>query len=247
LSGEQEGSGTIFFTHCNLSCVFCQNYRISQLGNGAIATEAEFIAMCLALRDQGALNINLVSPTPYTRLLAATLPKVKQQLQIPIIWNSNAYEKAETLKLLEGLVDVWLPDLKYFSDDLANKYSLAPHYFEYATQAIREMRRQQPKDRFDDDEHIQHGLMILHLMLPGCTEDTLKLLGWINDNLGNQTRVNLMAQYYPVYRADKHAEINRKLTKEEYQRGVDFLIAHEFGHALIQDLSSADERYTPAW
>ncbi len=240
-----EGSGTIFFTHCNLGCIFCQNYLISQEGKGHASSATGFAEICEALAAEGALNINLVSPTPYSHLLVPALTEAKKRMPLPIVWNSNGYETVETLRSLEGLVDVYLPDLKYFTDTLAVKYSSAPKYFEFASQALLEMRRQQPVDVFNGQDHIQKGLVLRHLMLPGCSSDTLELLGWVHDHLGNRTMLSLMAQYYPTYQAATCPEIDRRLTAEEYQAGVDFLDEHGFENALVQELSSADCSYTP--
>ncbi|OIP97829.1 hypothetical protein AUK40_02415 [Candidatus Wirthbacteria bacterium CG2_30_54_11] len=241
----KEGSGTVFFSRCNLSCVFCQNYLISQEGMGKAFSIADFVGRCKDMASEGALNINLVSPTPYSHLLVPALTALKKKIRIPVVWNSNGYETVGTIRSLEGLVDVYLPDMKYFSDVLAKRYSLAPGYFAIATKAIEEMRRQQPDNSFDPSGILQKGVAVRHLMLPGCPADSLEVLKWIDENLGNHTQISLMAQYFPTWRASEHPEIDRHLTAEEYQAGVDFLNEHGFDNALVQDLTSADSRYTP--
>ena len=171
------GSGTIFFSHCNLKCVFCQNYEISQLGQGKIVSESDFLHLCQKLKDQGAHNLDFVTPTAYSHLLIKLLPEIKQQTDMPIIWNSNAYEKVETLTQLQGLVDVYLPDLKYSNNDLAIKYSQAPNYFPIALAAIKEMVRQVPDIEVDENGLIKKGVIIRHLVLPfpGAAGDRVSL------------------------------------------------------------------------
>jgi putative pyruvate formate lyase activating enzyme len=247
ISGQHpiRGSGTIFFTHCNLRCVYCQNYEISQLYHGMILTEEKFLEICLELKGKGAYNINLVSPTPYSNLLKKFLEKYKEKINLPIIWNSNGYEKKETIESLNGLVDVWLPDLKYFDDKIASKYSGAKNYFKFASEAILTMRKISPQDIFNQEGLIEKGLVIRHLVLPNQTEDSLKILKWIKENLGEKTLISLMSQYYPTFQAFKYPEINRRLEKKEYQILVEWLIKNNFENVLIQDLSSANKKFTP--
>ncbi|MGC9048994.1 MAG: radical SAM protein [Patescibacteria group bacterium] len=247
ISGQNPscGSGTIFFSHCNLRCAFCQNYEISQINHGQIVSEKELLKICLDLKKQGAYNINLVSPTPYSIYLKNFLEKNKKQIDLPIIWNSNSYEKTETIKSLSGLVDVWLPDLKYYNDKIAQKYSGAKNYFQFASQAILEMRQLTPKDIFNPNGLIEKGLIIRHLVLPGQIKDSLKILSWIKNYLGQNTILSLMSQYYPVYQAYKFPEINRRLKSQEYQVLIDWLIKNDFKNVFVQDLSSANKNFTP--
>jgi putative pyruvate formate lyase activating enzyme len=247
ISGQHpiHGSGTIFFSHCNLRCVYCQNYDISQINHGRLISKENFLKICLDLKQKGAYNINLVSPTPYSVYLKKFLKKYKKQIGLPIIWNSNGYEKAETIKSLAGLVDVWLPDIKYYDNQIAQKYSGAKNYFKFASQSILAMREISPQDIFNSKGLIEKGLVIRHLVLPNQTEDSLKILNWIKKYLGEKTILSLMSQYYPTYQAFKYPEINRKLKNEEYQVLVDWLIKNNFENVLIQDLSSADKKFTP--
>ncbi|MGB9742187.1 MAG: radical SAM protein [candidate division WOR-3 bacterium] len=239
------GSGTIFFSHCNLRCRFCQNYRISQLGFGSKVSPDQLLQIMLNLEKQGAHNINLVTPTHYTLQLLPVLKVAKERLKIPILWNSNAYEKVETLRRLEGLVAIYLPDLKYHSDELARRYSSAPDYFKYASAAILEMQRQVGENIYDEAGIIQRGLIIRHLVLPGQIEDSKKILAWLSDNLGPRTHISLMAQYYPAYQADRLPGMNRRLSAAEYQEIKEYFLSLGFEQGFFQELSSATPDYTP--
>lgn len=249
ISGTDEksgGSGTIFFTGCNGRCVFCQNHKISQgISSGREVSFDELFNICLELIDNGANNINFVSPTPYTELLSEFLKIYKTRINVPIVWNSNGYEKAETIRCLRGLVDVYLPDLKYFNDDLAVKYSKMPKYFEFASGAIKEMFEQVGNPVIGDDGFIEKGLIIRHLVLPGCVSDSRKVLKWIGGEFGPNAFVSLMAQYYPTHKACEFPEINRRLNEDEYSEIVDYFIDLGFEDGLIQELESAEEKYTP--
>lgn len=240
------GSGTIFFSHCNLRCRFCQNYRISQEHFGKVVSPARFIEIMLQLQAQGAQNINLVSPTPYSDYLVGPLEtaKAKGQLKIPIVWNSNGYEKVDTLSRLSGLVDVYLPDLKYFSGEIGRSFSGVEDYFEFAHMAILEMRRRVPRDEFENGLLVR-GLIVRHLVLPGQAEDTKMVLRWLKDNLGAKTIVSLMSQYYPAFRAGEHLLLRRRVTAEEYREAYDCFLELGFEEGFVQELSSADARYTP--
>jgi putative pyruvate formate lyase activating enzyme len=242
ISGKN-GSGAIFFSHCNLKCEYCQNYEISQLGQGKVISENDFIALCQKLKDQGVHNFNFVTPTPYSHLLIKLLPEIRK-IGLPIVWNSNGYEKVETLKQLDGLVDVYLPDLKYYDNNLALKYSQVPNYFPIALDAIKEMVRQVPDIEIDEYGIIKKGVIIRHMVLPGQVEDSKKVLKSIKDNFGNKVWVSLMAQYYPTYHASKFPEINRKLSQAEYEEIKNYY--NELGFdGYMQDLDSATCEYTP--
>ena len=214
--GAPRGSGTIFFTGCNLKCLFCQNYQISWEGRGRILTEDELAALMLDLQAQGAYNINLVSPThviaPILRALRVALGG---GLRIPIVYNSNGYEKVDVIERLGGIVDVYLPDLKYFSPVVSKKYSGAADYFEHASQAVEEMFVQRPDLVLDDEGIAREGLIIRHLVLPGRVEDSMAVLDWIGRTLPRDTAVSLMSQYHPCYRAPE--DIRRPLGAEEYR------------------------------
>ncbi|MEO0082376.1 MAG: radical SAM protein [candidate division WOR-3 bacterium] len=244
ISGTR-GSGTIFFTHCNLSCRFCQNYDISQLGHGHQVSPDRLLAIMLELEQQGAHNINLVTPTHYSEQLIPVLKQARSKLKIPIVWNSNGYEKVETLLRLEGLVQVYLPDFKYFSPKLSKDFSSAPNYAEYAGPAIMEMKRQVGTNRYDEYGVIEKGLIIRHLVLPGHTDDSKAILEWIADNLGTRTHISLMAQYYPTYRAAELPGMDRRLFPAEYEEVRSYLLKLGFEQGYCQDLSSAKRDYTP--
>jgi putative pyruvate formate lyase activating enzyme len=243
ISGTR-GSGTIFFSHCNLRCRFCQNYAISQQGQGRAVTPERLLTIMLELEQQGAHNVNLVSPTHYSDQLLPVLERARKTLRIPIVWNSNGYEKAETLARFEGLVQIFLPDLKYWSDELARACSSAPDYFRYASTAILEMKRQVGRNRYDEHGILEKGLIIRHLVLPGHADDSVQLLKWIHDELGPQTSVSLMAQYYPVHRAADLPGMNRRLSVDEYKE-----VLHQFEElgfeGFAQEHSSASRDYTP--
>ena len=179
ISGEV-GSGTIFFSHCNLKCIFCQNYHISTLNNGTEISINKFVDICLELQNRGALNINLVTPTHYVPLIADGLKQAKAKgLTIPIIYNTSSYETVDTLKLLVGLIDIYLPDFKYYNNDLAKKYSHIDNYYETTTNAIKEMYRQHPKCQFNDQGIMTKGIIVRHLLLPNMEEDTKKILNYL--------------------------------------------------------------------
>lgn len=239
------GSGTVFFSHCNLHCRFCQNYTISQLGRGRAVNGPQLEAAILGLVEQGAHNINLVSPTQYTDMLIPELERIVPRLPVPVVWNSNGYEKLDRIRRLEGLVRVWLPDIKYFSDRLAVACSSAPRYFESASAAVREMHRQAGPNRYDEDGIIRSGLIIRHLVLPGQARDSIRVLEWVARELGTGVTISLMAQYYPTWRARELAGFENRLDPEEYRRVADRLEELGFEHGFTQELDSADPGYTP--
>jgi putative pyruvate formate lyase activating enzyme len=246
ISGTR-GSGTIFFSHCNLRCRFCQNYDISQLGQGREVRPERLLAIMLELVQQGAHNVNLVSPTHYSDQLIPLLEQARAKLRVPIVWNSNGYEKVETLARLDGLVQVYLPDLKYHSDELARACSSAPDYFRHASAAITEMKRQVGTNRYDDSGIIEKGIIIRHLVLPGHADDSKQILSWIHDSLGPRAHVSLMSQYYPVHGAAELPGMNRRLSSDEYadvRRHFDNL---GFEEGFAQELSSASRDYTPSF
>lgn len=244
ISGNR-GSGTVFFSHCNLHCRFCQNYDISQLGSGSEVTPERLTAAMFRLRDQGAHNINLVSPSHYSDQLLPVLQDVVPRLGIPIVWNSNGYEKAETLRRFEGLVQVYLPDFKYFSDELAQACSSAPRYFHYAAKALLEMRRQVGANRYDEHGIIQRGMIVRHLVLPGHAADSVRILDWLHDTFGPSLQISLMAQYCPVFHADQLTGMNRRLTAGEYGAVISHFEELGFEQGFCQSLSSATSNYTP--
>jgi putative pyruvate formate lyase activating enzyme len=210
------GSGTIFFTGCNLKCLFCQNYEISWLTQGRAVGDQEMAAIMLDLQKKGAYNINLVSPTHLIiPILRALNLACRQGLRIPIVYNSNGYEKVDVVEKLAGIIDIYLPDLKYFSPDVAAEFSGAPDYFSHARLSIQEMFCQQPALVLDDREIARKGLIIRHLILPGQTADSLAILDWLAHHLPRSVPLSLMSQYHPCFRAP--VEIQRPLAAEEYR------------------------------
>ena len=247
ISGEN-GSGTVFFSNCNLNCVFCQNYEISQLNKGREITINELANIFLKQQNENnAHNINLVSPTIYTYQIIDAIKIAKENgLKIPIIYNSNGYEKVETLKKLEGYIDVYLPDLKYYYDELGVSYSKVNNYFEIATSAIKEMYRQVGELKYDENGMIQKGVMIRHLVLPNHIENSKRVLNWIKKNFGDKVNVSVMAQYFPTYNA-KTTDLDRKLTKEEYTEVENYLYKLNLKNGFIQELGEHEEEYVPVW
>lgn len=243
LSGEK-GSGTIFFSGCNLRCLFCQNYEISHGGKGLEVSESELVDCMLYLQDIGAHNINLVTPSNYTNLLQTTLEKAKTMVKLPIVWNSSGYETVANLRKMQGLVDVYLPDFKYSDNALAWEYSHAKGYREVALAALEEMRRQQPKDVFDNDGMMQKGVIVRHLVLPGQIENTVDALRDIA-SVDKSLYISLMGQYFPTDNVKDHPTLSRRLTQDEYDKAIDAFFASGLCNGFSQELDSATEEYVP--
>lgn len=243
LSGER-GSGTIFFSGCNLRCLFCQNFEISHGGKGLEVSEKQLVSLMLYLQDSGAHNINLVTPSNYTNLLKDTLKIAKSQLKIPIVWNSSGYETVQNLKKLDGLVDIYLPDFKYSDDDLAWEYSHAKGYRKIAFDAISEMRRQQPDDLFGDDGMMQKGVIVRHLVLPGALENTKGVLQNIS-SIDDTMYVSLMGQYFPTPNVENHPILSRRITEDEYDQATQAFFDAGLQNGFSQELDSATEEYVP--
>lgn len=247
ISGEN-GSGTVFFSNCNLNCIYCQNYEISQLGKGKDITIEELAEIFLLQQEKGVENINLVTPTSYVIQIIEAIKMAKEKgLSIPIIYNTNAYEKVETLKLLEGYIDIYLPDLKYAEDNLALQYSKIENYFAVATKAIQEMIRQVGMPKLNEEGMIQKGVMIRHLVLPNHIENSKKVLKWIRTNVSNEIYISVMAQYFPTYQAKKVENLNRKLTPEEWRQMEDYIDELGFENGFVQELGEHEEEYVPKW
>ena len=242
------GSGTIFFSNCNLSCKFCQNYEISQLGKGHEITIEELASIMIKQQEAGVHNINLVTPTMYVyQIIEAIKIARKNGLNIPIIYNSNGYENVETIKALKGYIDVYLPDLKYYSNEIAVKYSKAPNYFEIASKAILEMINQVGEPIFDEDGMIKKGVMIRHLVLPNHIQNSKNVLKWIKENIPEKIYIDVMAQYFPTYKAKEDELINRKLTKREYKEIENYFYLLDFKNGYMQELGEHEEEYVPKW
>ncbi len=242
ISGTR-GSGTVFFSGCNLGCVYCQNYEISHEAKGRAVTEERLGEIFRELTEKGVHNINLVNPTHYAHKIVRVLKKEKPT--VPVVYNSSGYERASTLKSLEGLVDIYLPDLKYISSDRSEKYSGASDYFDFTSKALLEMKRQCPENIFDGNGIMQKGMIIRHLVLPQNTNQSVKILEWIRDNLGTDTLISLMSQYTPCGQADKYKELTRKITAREYEKVICSAEDMGFKSIFTQDYASASENFIP--
>lgn len=245
ISGKN-GSGTVFFSNCNLKCVYCQNYKISHKGFGKKISVSHLADIFLSQQKKGANNINLVTPTMYVPHIITAIKIAKQKgLNIPIIYNSSGYEDVDTIKLLNGYIDVYLPDFKYYFSDIAKKYSNVENYFEIASSAILEMYKQVGDPVFDDNGLIKRGMIIRHMILPNNVENSKMVLKWINGNLSNKVYISVMAQYFPTYKACEYPEINRKITDEELNSVWDFASYLGFENGFIQELGEHEEEYVP--
>lgn len=244
LSGER-GAGTIFFCGCNLSCLFCQNHEISHGAIGSRMDVEELASLMLRLQEMGAHNIDLVTPTPHLHVLLPALKRAKEAgLAIPVVYNTNGYELVESLKRLEGLVDIYLPDLKYVSAVAAQRYSGAADYFQYAGPALLEMQRQCGVLELDGQGLAKRGLIVRHLVLPGSVDEARGALDFIAANLPRDTQISLMSQYVPCHLALK-PPLNRRLTAREYQRAVDHCLSLGLTRVFVQEMEAADPAYTP--
>ena len=247
ISGEK-GSGTIFFSNCNLNCIYCQNYEISQLGKGKEISIERLAEIMLELQEKDVENINLVTPTSYTVQIIEAIKIAKSNgLHIPIIYNTNGYENIETIKKLEGYIDVYLPDLKYYYNKIGKRYSKIDNYFEITTKAILEMYNQVGKTLLDERGIIKKGLMIRHLVLPNNIENSKKILKWIKENINNDVYINVMAQYFPTYKAKEDEKLNRKLTQNEFKEIEDFVYELDIKNGYMQELGEHEEEYVPKW
>ena len=241
ISGKS-GSGAVFFSGCNLGCVFCQNYEISHKCKGVEVSEERLIRIFEHLVDEGANNINLVNPTHYAVQLAHTLKKYKPP--VPVVYNTSGYESVDTLKLLDGLVDIYLPDFKYMRNDKALRYSRAEDYPQFAMAALMEMKRQVGNDVFDENGIMKRGMIIRHLVLPGNTNSAIQALDYLAENFGD-TYISVMAQYVPCTDLSEYKEINRKITKREYDKVVNHILELGLEKVFLQKLESATEDYIP--
>lgn len=229
-----------------MNCIYCQNYEISQLGKGKEISIEELASILISQQEKRVNNINLVTPTMYVYQIIEAIKIAKQKgLKVPIIYNTNGYENIETIKMLEGYIDVYLPDLKYYSNELGKKYSKVDNYFEIATLAIKEMQRQVGIPIFNEDGIIQKGLIIRHLVLPNHLQNTKHILKWIKENISEEIYVSIMAQYFPTYKAKEDDFLNRKLTKKEYREIENFLYTLDLKNGYIQELGEHEEEYVP--
>lgn len=246
ISGKK-GSGTVFFSNCNMNCVFCQNYEISQQGKGKEISIEELADIFIKQQEKDVENINLVTPTSYVpQIIEAIKIARKNGLKLPIVYNTNGYEKVETLKMLEGYVDIYLPDFKYSDNELGKRLSKVDNYFEIVTEALKEMYRQTGKAVFNGESIMQKGMIIRHLVLPNHILNSRRVLKWINENM-HDVYVSVMAQYFPTYKAKEIDDINRKLTKEEYEQIENYLYRLDLENGYIQELGEHEEEYVPHW
>lgn len=248
IAGEG-GAGTVFFSGCNLRCVFCQNCEISRGGKGKIMTDRELETEIFALRDGGAECIEFVTPTHYTDKIALLLVKIKPRLDIPVVWNSGGYESVESLKMLDGLVDIYMPDFKYFDGEIAKTYSSASDYREIATDAVAEMLRQVGKPKLDENGKMKSGVLLRHLVLPGHRADSIAVLNHIADTFGADAVVlSLMSQYTPDFYVDsgkcEYKNLCRRVTKFEYDSVMKVAVSCGFD-GYFQSVDSASKSFTP--
>lgn len=243
-----EGSGAVFFTGCNLRCVFCQNYHIARAEQGKEISVERLAEIFLELQAQKANNINLVTATHYVPQVIEALKQAKEQgLTIPVVYNCGGYESVETLRLLEGFVDIYLPDFKYMDPARAKKYSHAEGYPKIAKAALAEMVRQQPKAAFDRDGILKRGVIVRHLMLPGGIKDSKAVVKYLYETYGDQIYLSLMNQYTPLPQVEAYPELTRKLKKFEYDRLVDYAISLGVTNGFIQEGETAEESFIPAF
>ena len=244
ISGRN-GSGTIFFSNCNLNCIFCQNHDISHGGKGIDVTVERLAEIMLEQQERGANNINLVTPTMYVEQIIKAIDIAKAGgLNIPIVYNTNGYEEVETIKKLNGYIDIYLPDFKYFTNELAIKYSKAPNYFEKVTSALLEMQSQFDEYVFDG-EIMKKGMIVRHLVLPNHIQNSKNVLKWIKENLRKDIYVSVMAQYFPTYKAVGDELIGRKLSFSEYRKIEQYFYGLDIKNGYIQDLGKHEEEFVP--
>lgn len=245
ISGTK-GSGTVFFAGCNMGCVFCQNYNLSHGKQGKEITHQRLAEIFMELQKKGAHNINLVTPTHYIPAIIEVIKKARNAgLKLPIIYNCSGYEKVESLKLLEGWIDIYLPDCKYYSEDLAKKYSHAPHYFKYALSAIKEMVRQVGRAQFDEAGMLQKGVVVRHLMLPGHLEDSKRIVKSLHQAFGDQIYLSLMNQYTPLPQVEHYLELNRKVSNRAYEKLIGYALDLGVENGYIQEGETAKESFIP--
>ena len=247
ISGSK-GSGAVFFSHCSLKCVFCQNYEISQQDAGREVTIEQLGGIFLDLQKQGAHNINLVTPTHYVPQIIEALKLAKSKnLKIPIVYNSSGYETVQTIKLLQNFVDIYLPDLKYFDSKYSERYSQAPEYFYIASKAIDEMVSQVGPPVFDHNGLMKKGVIVRHLMLPGLLFDSKKIVDHLRKTYGNRIYLSIMNQYTPLKNISGYPEIDRTLPSAHYESFVQYAIRQGIGNAFIQEGDTAKESFIPSF
>ena len=246
ISGE-EGSGTVFFSGCNLRCVYCQNVEIAAGVRGKTISTERLAEIFLELQQKGANNINLVTPSHYYAQIKEALLLVKEKLHIPVIANTSSYDSVDVLREMEGLIDIYLADYKYADSELAAKYSHAADYPQVAEKALKEMFHQVGEAEFDERGIMKKGMIVRHLLLPGCMEDSKKALKYLYETFGDLIFISIMNQYTPLSHVEKYPELNRKVTEEEYEEVVDFAIELGIENGFIQEGETAEESFIPAF
>jgi len=245
ISGR-EGSGTIFFSGCNMKCIFCQNHEISTGKKGAEITVDRLSELMLILQEEKANNINLVTPSHYVPEICKAIIIAKDNgLSIPIVYNTSSYENVESIKMLEGLVDIYLPDFKYYDNDIALRYSKAPEYRDIATRAIDEMVRQCGGDFYDEREIMTRGVIVRHLILPGHTKDSMKIMEYLHDRYGDSICISIMSQFTPMIFVADYPELNRKITAREYNKVCDYALNIGIERGFFQEGDVAKDSFVP--
>ncbi len=239
------GAGTIFFSNCNLRCVYCQNFSISHEGFGGEISIERLAEIFLEQQRRGAANVELVTPTHFTDKICAAIDVAKAHgLTLPIVWNSNAYENIETLEMLRGRIDIFLPDVKYIDDDVAKNFSGAPNYFAVASAAVSKMFELVGAAQFVDGQMIR-GVIVRHLILPNFRRDAMRIVDWLHENFGDEIFISLMNQYTPVYRANEFKKISRPLTTFEYNSVVEHATNLGVKNCFVQVGKTADTKFIP--
>ena len=245
ISGE-EGSGTVFFSGCTMRCVFCQNREISRGEAGKLVSIERLAEIFLELQKKGANNINLVTPMHYAPQITAALDIARKNgLHLPIVWNTGGWELPESVEAVKNYSDIWLTDFKYFDNSLADKFSNAKNYFENASASLKKMLEQTGEPVFDDDGMMKKGIIVRHLVLPGHTDDSKKVLRWLWENFGDKIWISIMNQYTPLCSEEKFPELSRKVTDEEYDEVVDFAVSLGIENAFVQDGEAVSESFIP--
>lgn len=243
-----KGAGTVFFSHCSLRCAFCQNSVISSEGRGVAVSEARLADIFLEQQARGAATLDLVTPTHYAPQILAALRDARERgLRLPVVWNSSGYEKAALVERLADAVDVFLPDLKYLSEESAIRYAAAPGYFHWAQEAIRAMVRAKGAPVMGEDGILRSGVLVRHLVLPGRRHESMAILDWLWEEFGDDVLLSLMNQYTPLYRAAAFPEINRPLTTFEYQSVVEHALRLGITRCYVQEGKTASEKFVPVF
>ena len=245
ISGE-EGSGTVFFSGCTMRCVFCQNREISRGEAGKLVSIERLAEIFLELQGKGANNINLVTPMHYAPQITAALDIARKNgLHLPIVWNTGGWELPESVEAVKNYSDIWLTDFKYYDNSLAEKFSNAKNYFENASASLKKMLDQTGEPVFDDDGMMKKGIIVRHLVLPGHTDDSKKVLRWLWENFGDKIWISIMNQYTPLCSEEKFPELSRKVTDDEYDEVVDFAVSLGIENAFVQDGEAVSESFIP--